>query len=105
LIFPVRNRRLNKRDYKYRGKKPSDSFEYETSKEKNNYGVSNEIQKDRANKEFKKRLCQKIPENDKIWSDGDKFEIEKFGNEPYLRIVNEIASKLLNFSHFYRFYF
>ncbi len=95
---------MNKRDYKYRGEELSNPVVYETSKEKNDYGVSNEIQKDRANKEFKKRLCKKIPKKDEIWSDGDKFEFEKFGKEPYLRIVNEIASKLLDLSHFYRFF-
>ena len=94
---------MNKRDYKYRGKEPTNPVEYETSKEKNDYGVSNEIQKDRANKEFKKRLCKKIPKTDEIWSDGDKFEFEKFGKEPYLSIVNEIASKQLDLSLFIAF--
>ena len=65
--------------------------------EKNNYGVSNENRKDRANNEFKKRLCIKIPKDDKIWSDGDKFDIEKFAKEPYLSIVNEIASNAKTF--------
>ena len=49
--------------------------------------------KEDANEEFKKLLCEKIPKKDKIWSDGDKFDIEKFLEEPYLGKVNKITSK------------
>jgi hypothetical protein len=61
------------------------------------YGESNEIKKDRANEEFKRLLCKQLPKDDKIWSDGDKFDIEKFVKEPYLSIVNEIASNAKTF--------
>ena len=83
--FPVRNRIFDKREDKYNASK------------KITYGESNEIKKDRANEEFKRLLCIKIPKDDKIWSDGDKFDIEKFAKEPYLRIVNEIASNAKTF--------
>ncbi len=48
------------------------------------------------NQEFKRLLFEQIPKNDKIWSDGE-FDIEKFGKEPYLSIVNEIASNAKTF--------
>jgi hypothetical protein len=53
---------------------------------------SNTIQEESANQEFKRRLCKQIPKQDKIWSDGDKFDIEKLTKEPYLSIVNKKAS-------------
>jgi hypothetical protein len=47
---------------------------------------------DSANKEFKRLLREKIPKDNEIWSDGDKFVPEKFKEEPYLSIINEIKS-------------
>ena len=92
--FPVRNRIFDKREDKY------ESFESDTLSKKITYGESresNEIKKDRANEEFKRLLCKQIPKEDKIWSDGDKFDIKKFVKEPYLSIVNEIASNAKTF--------
>ena len=54
---------------------------------------SNKIQKEsEPHEEFKRLLFKQIPKKDKIWSDGDKFEIEKFLEEPYLGKVNKITS-------------
>ena len=54
---------------------------------------SNKIQKEsEPHEEFKRLLLKQIPKKDKIWSDGDKFEIEKFLEGPYLGKVEKITS-------------
>ena len=54
---------------------------------------SNKIQKEsEPHEEFKRLLLKQIPKKDKIWSDGDKFEIEKFLEGPYLGKVEKIKS-------------
>ena len=54
---------------------------------------SSKIQKEsELHEEFKRLLSKQIQKKDKIWSDGDKFDIDKFLEEPYLGKVNKIIS-------------
>ena len=54
---------------------------------------SSKIKKEsEPNQEFKILLLKQIPKKDKIWSDGDKFDIEKFLEKPYCSVINEIKS-------------
>ena len=86
-FFSVRNKCLDKTEDINNEDVIFDSIESET-----NPGDSNKINKISANQEFKRRLCEQIPKNDPIWSDGDKFDIEKFMKEPYLSKVIKIES-------------
>ena len=57
----------------------------------NDHHIYGEDEND-ANKEFKWLLWKKIKANDPIWK-SDSFDIEKFLEEPYLNIIEEISGK------------